>query len=105
MEDSPSGPWVRAGAPAAIEDEDPFDDEREPDIEWRTGTALDEFTPIYRALAIWTKTHGPLAPAEVDAMDMTVIAAILGLDVESFEGKHAAWVREYNDAVARGEQL
>jgi hypothetical protein len=46
---------------------------------WRTGTAIDEFTPIYLALAQPTKTHGPLAPADVDAMDISVVAALLGV--------------------------
>ena len=46
---------------------------------WLTGTAIDEFTPIYMALAPATQTHGPLSPAEIDAMDIAVVAALLGI--------------------------
>lgn len=46
---------------------------------WLTGTALDEFTPIYMALAPAAQAHGPLSPAEIDAMDIAVVAAMLGI--------------------------
>jgi hypothetical protein len=55
-----------------------------------TGTALDEFLPIYVALAMPTKTHGALSPADVDAMDLSVVAALLGVgNADNLEGEAA----------------
>jgi hypothetical protein len=53
-----------------------------PEIEWQTGTALDEFTPIYRALAVATKTHGAMSPPEVDACDIPTVALLLGIGTD-----------------------
>lgn len=44
-----------------------------------TGTYLDEFTPITLALSRATERHGPLSPADVDALDLSVAAALLGV--------------------------
>lgn len=56
--------------------------DEEPEVEWRTGTALDEFSPIYRALAQQTKNHGPMSPAEVDACDIPTVALLLGIGTD-----------------------
>lgn len=56
---------------SALEDEDPD--------AWKTGTAIDEFTPIYEALAVPTKTRRGFAPHEVDLMDISVAARLLGV--------------------------
>lgn len=73
---------------------------------WQTGTALDEFTPIYRSLALATLRHGSLSPTEVDGMDISLIAVLVGVDATStFEGAHQEWVREYRAAIDRGETL
>lgn len=106
MEDSPSGPWVAAGTTTADEDSDPFADEREPDVVWQTGTVLDEFTPIYRTLAMVTQRHGSLSPIEVDGMDISLIAVLMGVDATaSFVGAHQEWIREFRAARDRGETL
>jgi hypothetical protein len=49
-----------------------------PEPELETGTAMDEFLPIYRQLSRPTKDRRGFAPHEVDAMDLTVIAMLLG---------------------------
>lgn len=54
----------------------------EPEPEWRTGTAIDEFTPLYRAFALTTKLHGPMSPDQVDQMDLTVAALLLGVGTD-----------------------
>ncbi len=87
---------MNAGTSTAFdndEEEDPF---AEPEPLYETGTVLDEFIPIYRALAVWTKTHGPLSPDQVDAMDLTLVAVLLGVDpVPSIYEIHAQWEQEY----------
>src|SRR5690606_5064326 len=74
LEAGPFGPWVTST------DDEPTSPPAVPPA-WRTGTAIDESTPIYLALALASppKPHGPLAPAEVDAMDISVVAALLGV--------------------------
>ena len=54
---------------------------------WQTGTAVDEFNPIYLALARATQQHGAFPPAEVDRMDITTVALLMGVgvDVEAAE--------------------
>lgn len=42
--------------------------------EWRTGTAIDNFTPVYRALL-----GQGITPDIADGMDLTVIAVLLGV--------------------------
>jgi hypothetical protein len=104
LEDCPSGPWVAAGTPAAEEDDDPEYDA--PDVVWQTGTAVDEFTPVYRSLALWTQRHGPLAPSEVDGMDISLIAVLMGVDAQgSMLGAHQAWIREWKAAQDSGVTL
>lgn len=44
-----------------------------------TGTWLDEFLPIYWWLARDTKVHRGFSQAEVDAMDLSLVAALLGV--------------------------
>jgi hypothetical protein len=51
-------------------------------VEWQTGTALDEFTPIYRALAVTTKAHGSMSPPEVDLCDVPTVALLLGIGTD-----------------------
>jgi hypothetical protein len=64
---SPTGPRVPGG-----------------DETWRTGGALDEFIPIYLALARPTPRHGSIGQAEADGMDLSIIAALMGV------GEHQA---------------
>lgn len=51
-------------------------------VEWKTGTAIDEFTPIYRSFALATKQHGPMSPADLDGMDLTVVALLMGIGTD-----------------------
>lgn len=44
-----------------------------------TGTAIDEFLPLYWVLARPTRTRPAMGPAEIDALDLSVMAALLGL--------------------------
>ena len=44
-----------------------------------TGTAIDEFTGVYLALAVPTKTRAAIDPAAADGMDLSVVAAMLGV--------------------------
>lgn len=83
------------GTSTAAPDEDPFADDH-PEPAWETGTALDEFLPIYRSLSRWTDHHGPMAPDQVDAMDLSVVAVLLGVDGGgSFDAVAAQWRDEY----------
>jgi len=60
------------------------------DEPWRTGGALDEFTPIYLSLARTTQNHGPISPTEADGMDLSLIAALMGVG-EQLVQQRAAW--------------
>lgn len=62
------------------------------DEPWRTGGALDEFTPIYLALARPTPRHGSISPTEADGMDLSVIAALMGVG-EAEQEQAQAWDR------------
>jgi hypothetical protein len=87
------------------------EDEEDPEADWRemfgtkepslvTGTALDEFSWIYRALARETGTHGAFAPSEVDLWDITTVAIVLG--VGSDDGMTAAfeqWETEFDEII------
>lgn len=64
---------------------------------WFTGTALDEFTPIYRAL------HPGLSPAEVDASDISIIAALLGVTGDGMKAQVADLTRQRMLAAQKGE--
>ena len=54
------------GAPSGIES-------------WRTGTWLDEYTPIYMALSQPGKNRGPMQPSEVDQLPIPMVGAFLGV--------------------------
>lgn len=55
----------------------------EAEPEWRTGTAIDEFNAIYRALAPHPKSWWRgYTPAEIDAMDLSTVAVLMGVDVD-----------------------
>ena len=60
------------------------------DETWRTGGALDEFIPIYLALSRPTDRHGAIGPSEADAMDLSVIAALMGVG-EAEQAQRQAW--------------
>lgn len=69
---------------SAVEGHDPA----EAEVEWRTGTAIDEFVAVQRILAqptYWPKTHAVrrpgIPPGEVDAMDLTLVAVLMGVGV------------------------
>jgi hypothetical protein len=100
----PFGPWVISGTSTASEDED------DPEAEWRamfgqrepsltTGTAIDEFSWIYRALARETRTHGAFGPDQVDRWDITTVAILLGVGTDDgMAAEFASWEQEF-DAV------
>lgn len=84
------------------------DDAEVPDAEWLamfgqvepslvTGTALDEFTPVYRALAKATDRHGPFSPSDIDGWDITTVAVVMGIDSGDSAWAHAfrSWESEY----------
>jgi hypothetical protein len=83
LEDRPDGPWLSPTAPRTLNNGDEA---------WRTGGALDEFTPIYLALARPTARHGAISPAEADAMDLSLIAALMGVG-EAQQQQTQAWDR------------
>lgn len=71
-----------------------------------TDTPLDEFLPIYVALAMATKTHGALSPAEVDAMDISVVAALLGIgNADNLAGEAAQLNAARLAAAAEGREF
>lgn len=65
---------------------------------WLTGTVEDQFTPIYMVLGRDTmrSEHGPwhrgFAPHAVDLMDLTTVAAFMGVGEEEAR-QRAAWDR------------
>lgn len=64
---------------------------------WATGTYLDQFTPIYLALAIpQPGRHRGFSPAEVDDMDLTTIWAFMG--VEEARRARAASIEKWRGA-------
>lgn len=82
LEDDPHGPWLSPTAPRTLGGDEP----------WRTGGALDEFTPIYLALARPTARHGSIGITEADGMDLSLIAALMGVG-EAQQQQTAAWDR------------
>lgn len=75
---------------------------------WRTETAIDEFTPIYLALGQATKKHGSIGPAEVDALDLSVVAALLGvgaLDGGDFQAASRDLMARRMAAAASGDEF
>lgn len=68
---------------------------------WLTGTAIDEFLPIYVALARHTDHHGAFSQAEVDAMDISTVAALLRAATDPSVSMQAAAA----DATSRRMQL
>lgn len=93
-----------SGATTADEDEDP-------EAEWRemfghqepsliTGTALDEFSWIYRHLARETVQHGAFAPSEVDLWDITTVAIVLGVGTDDgIQAAFSEWEREFDEII------
>lgn len=94
--------------------DDPVDDEAI-DAEWIaafgppsepsliTGTALDEFTPVYRSLARVTPRHGSFGESEIDGWDITTVAVVMGIDAgdvatsrlfDSWKDEYEAWKAE-----------
>lgn len=59
------------------------------DQPWLTGTVEDQFTPIYLSMAVAGKHHGPIPAALVDAMDLTTIAALMGIGEEAARQRRA----------------
>ena len=75
---------------------------------WRTGTAIDEFTPIYMALARRTKRHEAIGPRDVDALDLSVVAALLGvggIDGGDFESASADLIKRRLHAAQTGDEF
>lgn len=80
----PFGPWVE---PSAAEQEQVSElglgelgpDDQSEDRPPETGTALDEFLPIYWYMSRPTKLHPPYSALDVDALDISVVAMLLGV--------------------------
>lgn len=53
-----------------------------------TGTALDEFLPIYWHLSHRTRTRPAYSAAEVDALDLSLVAALLGIYPDDPDDTH-----------------
>lgn len=51
------------------------------DREWRTGTTIDHYTPVYRAML-----QAGLTPDAVDRMDISVLAVMLGRRAPGLDG-------------------
>lgn len=56
---------------------------------WWTGTIEDAFTPIYLAMGRATDRHGAFPPDVVDRMDLTTVAAFMGVGVEEARQRRA----------------
>lgn len=78
-----------------------------PTIEnWRTGTAIDEFTPIYVALGVATKLHGAFTQDEIDNMDLPVIATLLGItNTDAVWGNDVDIVTRRMEAAKQGKTV
>lgn len=46
---------------------------------WTTGTAWDEYGPIYEALMVPTRHRAALTPAEADQLPIHMVARLLGV--------------------------
>jgi hypothetical protein len=59
---------------------------------------------VYVALATPTQERGPISPDAVDSMDISVIAALLGIDrvSQSWEADFARMARMRREAKAEG---
>lgn len=101
----PHGPWITPGESTA--DSDDLDDEAEwraafgetPEPSLITGTAVDEFSWIYRALSRETTRHGAFAPDQIDQWDITTVAVLLGvgLSEDVLSREFASWQEEYEE--------
>lgn len=76
----------------------------EPDT-WHTGTVLDEFTPIYLALARATKMHGSISPVDVDPLDITLVAQLMGAGSDTYETVASTDLAEMRRRAAAGEPI
>lgn len=107
METCPFGPWRRLGAQpqqqAEPEDSEPGFEEPKTQA-WRTDTAIDLYTPLYLALAQHTKTHGPIGPSEAGDMDLSVVAAMLGVGRDDWADWSAEMMAGVAEARAKGEE-
>lgn len=102
----PFGPWSdRPRSVVAEEGEAAFlgPDEVE-DGPPHTDTILDEFLPVYYWLARPTKKRQGFTQPEIDGMDMTVVAMLLGVadDRSRFEDESAAILAARMEAHAAG---
>lgn len=43
---------------------------------------MDEYAAVYKALAVPTQTRGPIAPSEVDRLEIPIVAALLGIPAD-----------------------
>lgn len=67
MAGGPFGPWR---SPGEVTDTTP-----DPlKAEWKTGTSIDSYTPVYQLLA-----DRGIRPNEADMMDITTVATLLGV--------------------------
>jgi hypothetical protein len=62
---------------------------------------------IYVALATPTQERGPISPDAVDTLDISVVAALLGIDRVSqlFDAEVAAMMRARTEAAAEGRPM
>lgn len=68
---------------------------------WLTGTTDDQFIPIYLAMSMdltMIGQHGPVSPSELDRMDLSLVAAFLGVGVK--ESRQERVNRQFMDAHA-----
>jgi hypothetical protein len=108
LADVPSGPW-QVRRPGAGQGPPPPPVDRLPGADgWRTGTWLDEYTPIYLALNTPTRTRGAIPPSEVDRLEIPVVAAMLGIGADPFASQDprqmAAEVNRKRIAAAEAAQ-
>lgn len=84
-EDDPADPWFDGDEPA-----------------WQTDTALDEFLPIYKALGRLTDRHGAFSQEQIDRMDISVVAVLMGVD-SGIGASFEAWKQEFDEWQAEQE--
>lgn len=70
-----------------------------------SGTALDEFLPLYATLAMPTRQRPGYSQQEVDAMDLAVVATLLRVelvDTQDYESQAQAMLRRRLEAARAG---
>lgn len=76
----------------------------EPEPEWRTGRAIDEYTPIYLALAKRSDRHPQMTPEQVDRLSIPMCALLMGVGIDH-EANDLAELAELARRRAAGEDV